>query len=89
MALKDISGASNSKVSSQNAFVYGLGVRLNKYFRISAGGMLYGPRCPLWAVSPARPTARCVMNCSSALYRRDGPIGAAIDFRESEVELIE
>ena len=46
MALKDISGASNSKVSSQNAFVYGLGVRLNKYFRISAGGMLYRTTLP-------------------------------------------
>ena len=46
MALKDISGASNSKVSSQNAFVYGIGVRLNKYFRISVGGMLYRTTLP-------------------------------------------
>jgi hypothetical protein len=41
MALKDISGSSNSKISGQNAFVYGLGIRLNKYFRITAGGLLY------------------------------------------------
>ena len=46
MALKDLSGASNSKISSENAFVYGMGVRLNKYFRLSAGGMLYRTTLP-------------------------------------------
>ena len=60
MAIKDLSGASNSKISSENAFVYGVGVRLNKYFRLSAGGMLY--RTTLLAkngvTSPANGTLR-------------------------------
>jgi hypothetical protein len=61
MALSDISGSSNSKISGQNAFVYGLGVRLNKYFRITAGGLLYRttlPAGPGGATSPANGTLR-------------------------------
>jgi len=46
IALKDLSGASQSKISGENAFVYGVGVRLNKYFRLSAGGMLYRTTLP-------------------------------------------
>jgi hypothetical protein len=60
MALKDLSGASNSKISSENAFVYGVGVRLNKYFRLSAGGMLYRTTLPAvnGVTSPANGTLR-------------------------------
>ena len=60
MALKDVSGASNSKISSENAFVYGLGVRLNKYFRLTAGGMLYRTTLPAvnGVTSPANGTLR-------------------------------
>lgn len=48
MALKDISGSNTAKtkITDQNAFVYGIGVRLNKYFRISTGGMLYRTKLP-------------------------------------------
>ena len=60
MAIKDLSGASNSKISSENAFVYGVGVRLNKYFRLSAGGMLYRTTLPAknGVTSPANGTLR-------------------------------
>jgi hypothetical protein len=48
MALKDISGGdkNKSKVAAQNAFVYGLGFRVNKYFRLSTGGLLYRATLP-------------------------------------------
>jgi len=46
MALKDLSGNTASKISGENAFVYGIGVRLNKYFRISTGGMVYRTSLP-------------------------------------------
>ncbi len=46
MALKDISGGSNSKISAENAFIYGVGVRLNKYFRLTTGGLLYRTTLP-------------------------------------------
>ena len=37
----DLSSNGSSRVKSDKAFVYGIGFRINKYFRISAGGMLY------------------------------------------------
>lgn len=39
----DISGGDDSKtkIRGENAFVYGLGVRLNKYFRVTMGGLVY------------------------------------------------
>jgi hypothetical protein len=37
----DFSGNANSRVKGENAFVYGLGIRLNKFFRLSVGGMIY------------------------------------------------
>jgi hypothetical protein len=37
----DLSSNGASRVKGDKAFVYGLGVRINKYFRISAGGMVY------------------------------------------------
>jgi hypothetical protein len=46
MALADVSGSSNSKISGENAFIYGLGFRLNKYFRITGGGLLYRTTLP-------------------------------------------
>jgi hypothetical protein len=46
MALKDVSGNAASKISGENAFVYGLGFRLNKYFRITTGGMVYRTSLP-------------------------------------------
>ena len=60
MALKDLSGASKSKISSQNAFAYGVGFRLNKYFRLSAGGLLYRTTLPAvnGVTSPANGTLR-------------------------------
>jgi hypothetical protein len=47
IALKDISGSTNSKISGENAFVYGIGFRVNKYFRITAGGLLYRTTLPV------------------------------------------
>jgi hypothetical protein len=41
VSLGDLSGNAKSRVSSNKAFVYGVGFRLNKYFRLSAGGFLY------------------------------------------------
>jgi len=60
MALKDISGASKSKITSEDAFVYGLGFRLNKYFRLGAGGLLYRTTLPAanGSTSPANGTLR-------------------------------
>ncbi|SPE41409.1 exported hypothetical protein [Candidatus Sulfopaludibacter sp. SbA3] len=60
MALADISGSTASKISGQNAFVYGLGMRLNKYFRITAGGLLYRTSLPAanGSTSPANGTLR-------------------------------
>jgi hypothetical protein len=46
VAIKDISGSTKSKISGENAFVYGLGYRLNKYFRVNVGGMLYRANLP-------------------------------------------
>jgi hypothetical protein len=39
----DISGGASdkSKIHGDNAFVYGVGYRINKYFRFTAGGLLY------------------------------------------------
>jgi hypothetical protein len=60
MALKDISGSTASKVSGENAFIYGLGIRFNKYFRVTAGGMLYRTSLPAMngSTSPANGTLR-------------------------------
>ncbi len=60
VALKDLSGSSKSKVSSENAFAYGVGFRLNKYFRLSAGGLLYRTTLPAanGSTSPASGTLR-------------------------------
>ena len=43
MSLGDISGVDDgkTKISGQNAFIYGLGFRVNRYFRIAVGGALY------------------------------------------------
>jgi hypothetical protein len=42
MSVKDLSGRSDAKsqLSSNNAFMLGLGWRLNKYFRFTAGDAL-------------------------------------------------
>ena len=37
----DVSSNENSRVKEENAFVYGVGCRLNKYFRVTAGGMVF------------------------------------------------
>jgi hypothetical protein len=60
MALKDLSGASSSKISGENAFVYGLGYRLNKYFRFTVGGLLYRTTLPAvnGSTSPANGSLR-------------------------------
>jgi hypothetical protein len=60
VALQDISGSTSSKISGQNAFVYGVGVRLNKYFRLTVGGMLYRTVLPAvnGSTSPANGTLR-------------------------------
>jgi hypothetical protein len=60
MALKDLSGATKSKIASQNAFTYGLGFRLNKYFRLNAGGLLYRTTLPAvnGVTSPGNGTLR-------------------------------
>ena len=41
VSIGDISGRTNSRIKGENAFVYGLGFRLNKYFRISCGALLF------------------------------------------------
>lgn len=43
MSTGDISGgdSAKTKIRGENAFLYGLGFRLNKFFRISLGGLLY------------------------------------------------
>jgi hypothetical protein len=41
LSVGDISGVSNPKTTGENAFGYGLGLRINKYFRISAGSAIY------------------------------------------------
>jgi hypothetical protein len=48
LALQDFSGGdqNKSKILGQDAFVYGLGLRLNKYFRLTAGGLLYRTSLP-------------------------------------------
>jgi len=60
MALKDISGSTQSKISGENAFIYGLGIRLNKYFRLTAGGLLYRTTLPAanGSTSPANGSLR-------------------------------
>ena len=60
MALKDLSGSTKSKISGENAFVYGLGIRLNKYFRLTAGGLLYRTTLPAanGSTSPANASLR-------------------------------
>jgi len=41
MSLGDLSTSAKSRIKGDNAFVYGLGYRINKYFRVSVGGMTY------------------------------------------------
>jgi hypothetical protein len=43
IAIDDISGGdlSKTKIRGQNAYVYGLGFRLNKYFRLTTGALVY------------------------------------------------
>jgi hypothetical protein len=40
-SIGDISANSGSRVKNDKAFVYGVGYRINKYFRISAGGVVF------------------------------------------------
>jgi len=40
-SIGDLSSNGKSRVKSDKAFVYGVGFRINKYFRVTAGGMLY------------------------------------------------
>ena len=42
----DFSGKENSRIKSDNAFVYGIGWRINKYFRLSVGVMLFREASP-------------------------------------------
>jgi hypothetical protein len=60
MALKDLSGSTQSKISGENAFIYGVGIRLNKYFRLTAGGLLYRTTLPAanGSTSPANGSLR-------------------------------
>ena len=46
VSLGDLSSNANSRVKKENAFVYGLSYRINKYFRITAGGVLYRESAP-------------------------------------------
>ena len=41
MSIGDISGNTKSRIKAEDAFAYGLGCRINKYFRISIGGVVY------------------------------------------------
>jgi hypothetical protein len=41
VSVGDLSGNGSSRIKSDKAFVYGVGFRFAKYFRISAGAMLY------------------------------------------------
>ena len=41
VSIGDFSGKESSRIKSDNAFVYGVGWRINKYFRLSAGAMLF------------------------------------------------
>ena len=41
VSMGDFSGKESSRIKSDNAFVYGVGWRINKYFRLSAGAMLF------------------------------------------------
>jgi hypothetical protein len=40
-SIGDISANSGSRVKNDKAFVYGVGYRINKYFRVSAGGAVF------------------------------------------------
>ena len=41
LSVGDLSSNENSDIEGDNAYIYGIGFRLNKYFRINAGNMLY------------------------------------------------
>ena len=41
VSVGDLSAREDSKIKGDNAFVYGLGFRLNKYVRLTAGGLLF------------------------------------------------
>ncbi len=44
MSVGDLSSQASSKIKGDNAFLYGLGFRLNKYFRITAGAAAFRDR---------------------------------------------
>ena len=46
MSLGDFSDRRNSRISNQNVFLYGIGYRLNKYFRVSVGAAVYREASP-------------------------------------------
>jgi hypothetical protein len=41
LSVGDLSSNANSRIKGDNAFIYGIGYRVNKYFRITVGGALY------------------------------------------------
>jgi hypothetical protein len=41
VAVGDLSGQANSQIKGSNAFLFGLGFRLNKYFRLTAGDAVF------------------------------------------------
>lgn len=45
-SLKNISSSHPSKIRGNNVWVYGLGFRLNRYFRVTAGGAIYRGTAP-------------------------------------------
>lgn len=46
MSLGDFSSRQSSRISNENVFLYGIGYRLNKYFRVSAGAAVYREASP-------------------------------------------
>jgi hypothetical protein len=40
-SLADLSSNAHSRVKGESAFMYGLGYRINKYFRLNVGGVMY------------------------------------------------
>jgi hypothetical protein len=58
-SLADLSGNAHSRIKSDKVFVYGLGYRINKYFRVNIGAVVYrdsGPGNGLlneWAIGPS------------------------------------
>ena len=46
VSVGDFSGKESSRIKSNHAFVYGVGWRINKYFRFSVGAMLFREASP-------------------------------------------